>query len=167
MADRANRAIEPPELRDLALQHRRGKVLPHAGRVSSGQQQSIEVARSQVRPGNRRAKALRLGELRVEPLRLLVGPELAEDHPIEQPWISHRRFASPLSREHWVMTSVGQHPPGHRHLGDVEVPVRKGNQHAHASATVLQTNPSDPQRPSPSTHLTQNADLITGPHSLG
>ena len=54
------------------------------------------------------------------------GPP-SHEIPIEQARVSHRCFVSAFCREYRVMTGIGQHPPRHGHLGDVEVLIGKRN----------------------------------------
>ena len=59
------------------------------------------------------------------------GPDLAEDHAVQQPGITGRDRADLFGGEHDLMPGRTQQLPPHRDLGDIKVPVRKRNQHAH------------------------------------
>jgi hypothetical protein len=99
--------------------------------VAARQKQTVIVAGAQVRPCERSLKRCRLDKLPVEGLRLFVGPEPAEDDPVEQSLVRLGSDAAALGGEHGVMTSVSQQPPRHGNLGHIEIVVRKRDQDAH------------------------------------
>jgi hypothetical protein len=132
VADRRHRTPELPELGDLPLQFGRAEVLPHARCVAAGQQQGVVVGGHEVLPGHGAAEGRAGDHPVVGLLRLPLGTEPAEDHPVQQARIGGGHGARALGRDHHLMTGVGQQLPWHCDLGDIEVPVGKGHQHSHA-----------------------------------
>jgi hypothetical protein len=62
----------------------------------------------------------------------------------QQPGVSGRDRAGLFGGEDHLMPGIAQQPPWHRDLGDVEVPVGKRNQHAHAAIIAARIGP-EPQ----------------------
>jgi hypothetical protein len=110
-------------LHDLAAQ-----VLPHAGRVAPGEEQRVEVSDLAAPPGHRRGELRRLLELAVERHRLGTRAQLAEHHPGQEQRIA-RRTGAGLGGEHHAMAGFDQELPWHGDLGDIEVAIRKRNEH--------------------------------------
>lgn len=99
--------------------------------MATGQNESVVFLDLEVGPGHRRPKFGRFGELLVVLLRLVLGPQLPEQHSGQQPWIGVGNGAGTLGREYHLVSGVGENPPGHRHLGDIEIAVGKRHQYAH------------------------------------
>jgi hypothetical protein len=87
----------------------------------------------QVRPRDGGAELRCLGELFVEPLGFVLGAELPEEDAGQQPGVRSGSGPGMLGGEDDLVPGVGEQPPGHGDLGDVEVAVGDRHQHAHAA----------------------------------
>jgi hypothetical protein len=116
--------------------------------VPAGQQQAVEGGWVQRLPRLSAGELRGLGQLGVEPLGLGCSAQLPEDHPGQEPGIGGRHRAGPLGGEGDLVPRIAQHPPRHRHLGHVEIPVGERNQHTHP-AIIAQTPPREPASPDP------------------
>src|SRR5205085_9102148 len=103
VTDGARRSAERPVLADLAAEQLASQVLAHAGRMSSRQDQTIELVGFDVRPPKRRAELLAALHLRVEDLWFSGRAELPEDHAVEQPRVGRGRGAAALGGEPYAM----------------------------------------------------------------
>ena len=70
-----------------------------------------------------------MAELVVEGLRLLLRPQLPEDHPVEEARIGRRRALAGFGGEVHGVAGVRQEPPRDSHFGDIEVDVRERHPH--------------------------------------
>ena len=118
--------LERPVLGDLAPQQLASQVLTHARRVSTRQDQTVELGGSDVGPCKWRVELLVRLHLRVERPCFCGRAELPEDHAVEQALIGGGRGAAVLGRESHDVADARQQPPRHRHLGHVEVVVGEG-----------------------------------------
>ena len=165
MTDGAGRSAERPVLGDLAAEQLVSQVLAHTGRMSSRQDQTIELVGFDVRPRKRRAELLAALHLRVEGLWFGGRAELPEDHAVEQPRVGRRCGAAALGGEPYAMAGARQQPPRHRHLRDVEVPVGHGDQIGGDHPTLedtVQTRPATGVRhPCPTRVAGQGWDVVS------
>ena len=130
VADRGHGPAELPEVRDAGLQHVAPQVLAHAGRVPSGQEQRVVGAHVELAPLPRLRELHGGLELAVVRAGLRRGAELAEDHAGQQSRIRLRAHRPALRGEDDRVPGAGEQPPGHGHLGDVEVAIGQGHQDA-------------------------------------
>jgi hypothetical protein len=98
---------------------------------------TTKAGRIRLRPRHRRAELRCPDQLVVQFPGLGGRPELAEQDASEKPGIGGRDRAGLLGGEDDLMTGVAQDRPRYRDLGDVEIPVRKGQQHAHPAIMAL------------------------------
>ena len=79
VTDRADRASGRPEPGDLLLQCHRAEVLPHAGGMTAGEQQPVELRDVQAVPRDGRAVLRRIRESSVGSEGVLASAEHPED----------------------------------------------------------------------------------------
>ena len=134
VADRADRPAQAPEPGDpvaAAPREPRYWRIPARARRAGAARRSRPAPSRPTRPW--RANSGAAVSCSVERLWLGLGAELAEQHAGRAAGVGGRDVpASSVAKTTSCPASV-QHPPRHRDLGDVEVPVRQRNQHTHHS----------------------------------
>src|SRR5262249_26131839 len=114
--------------------------------VAAREEEGVEARGVDVGPGEGGAEATVLLQLAVEGLGLGVGAELAEDHAGEEQRV-RRRAGAALGGEDHLVPAAGEQAPGYGDLGDVEVPVREGDQDAHQSPSFPAPTNQSSRRP--------------------
>jgi hypothetical protein len=141
VTDGADRPLERPIRGDLGAKQLTSQILTHAGCVSSGQDQPIELIGYDLGPRKWRPKRCVRLHVGIKVLGFGGRAELPEDHAVEQPLIGAGCGAALLGGEAHHMAKPCQQPPRHRHLGHVKVVVRYWDQNGGDHPTLEEPIP--------------------------